>query len=169
MSSLSPVTDDERSAVRMPVSVAVPGRVANSRSPHGSGAVLAALTEWPDIETGQLCRCSCHPQLPSNDLHNFGFACNCIRTRDQRRDSVRELLNSIDEYWQSPEGLEDRAADNAAEEELQAWLAQQQDVVVAELRQRTRGLDRTVAAGQDLGRRGAHRDSASRADSKNAR
>lgn len=91
-----------------------------------AAAVLAALTEWPDIETGQLCRCSCHPQLPSSDLHDFGFACNCIRTRDQRRDSVRELLNSIDEYWQSPEGLEARAAD----QELQAWLAQQQDVVV---------------------------------------
>lgn len=65
-------------------------------------AVLAALTEWNDSETGELCRCSCHPQLPSSDLHDFGFDCNCTRTHDQRRDSIRKLLNDIDEYWRPP-------------------------------------------------------------------
>lgn len=93
-------------------------------------AVLAALTEWADIETGELCRCSCHPQLPSSDLHDFGFSCNCTRTRHQRHDSIRKMLNEFDEYWRSPEGLEVRAADDAAEQELQVWLAQQQGVVV---------------------------------------
>ncbi|BBZ50339.1 hypothetical protein H7H82_13915 [Mycobacterium heidelbergense] len=91
---------------------------------------LDALTEWRDIETGELCSCSCHPQLPSNDLHDLGFACNCTRTRRQRRESFRGLLNAGDEYWQSPEGLQLRAADEAAEDELQAWLVQQQGVVV---------------------------------------
>lgn len=93
-------------------------------------AVLAALTEWPDIETGELCRCSCHPKLPSSEFHDFGFGCNCTRTHKHRRDSVRKLMNDIDEYWRSPEGLEARAADKAAEDELQAWLSQQQGVVV---------------------------------------
>lgn len=89
-------------------------------------AVLAALTEWPDIETGEPCRCSCHPQLPSSELHDFGFGCNCTRTHKDRRDSVRKLLNDIDEYWRSPEESEIRAA----EDELQAWLRRQQGVVV---------------------------------------
>lgn len=93
-------------------------------------AVLAALTEWPDIETGELCSCSCHPQLPSSELRDLGFACNCTRARQHRPDSVRWLVNDIDEYWRSPEGLEVRAADEAAEDELQAWLSQQQGVVV---------------------------------------
>jgi hypothetical protein len=92
--------------------------------------VLAALTEWPDIETRELCRCSCHPQLPSSELHDFGFDCNCTRTHDQRRDSIRKLLNDIDEYWRSPEGLEVRAADDAVEGQLHAWLSQQQGVAV---------------------------------------
>lgn len=93
-------------------------------------AALAALTEWTDIETGERCRCSCHPQLPSSDLHDSGFDCNCTRTRDQRRNSIHKLLNDIDEYWKSPEGLEVRAADDAVEGQLHAWLAQQQGVAV---------------------------------------
>jgi len=93
-------------------------------------AALAALTEWTDSETGQHCRCSCHPQLPGSELHDFGFDCNCTRTYDQRRNSVRKLLNDINAFWRSPEGLKVRAADEAAEDELQAWLSQQQGVVV---------------------------------------
>lgn len=93
-------------------------------------ALLAALTEWPDIDTGELCRCSCHPQLPSSDLHDFGFACNCSRTREQRRESFRQLIAGNHTYWQSPEGLQVRAADQIAQQELQAWLAQQQGVVI---------------------------------------
>lgn len=95
-----------------------------------AAAVLSALTEWPDIESGELCSCSCHPHLPSSDLHDFGFDCTCTRTRDQRRESFQQLLNGIDEYWQSPEGLAVRAADEAAEKELQTWLAQQPAVMV---------------------------------------
>ncbi|MDO3401269.1 hypothetical protein QWI29_14610 [Mycolicibacterium neoaurum] len=95
-----------------------------------AAAALSALTEWPDIETGELCRCSCHPQLPNTDLHDFGFDCTCARTRDQRRESFQQLLNGIDEYWQSPEGLQIRAADEAAEQELQDWLAHHPGVVV---------------------------------------
>lgn len=93
-------------------------------------AVLSTLTEWLDVETGELCPCSCHPQLPNSDLHDFGFGCNCTRTRDQRGSSFRELLSAINEYWQSPEGLQIRAADKAAEKELQTWLAHSPGVVV---------------------------------------
>lgn len=93
-------------------------------------ALLTALTDWPDIETGELCRCSCHPQLPSSNLHDFGFGCNCTRTRDQRRESFQQLLNGIDEYWQSPEAFQIRAADEAAEQDLQTWLAHHPGVVV---------------------------------------
>jgi hypothetical protein len=108
--------------------------VLGERGIADSGAVaevtLAALTEWRDIETDEPCRCSCHPQLPNSDLHDFGLNCGCTRTRDQQRESFRQLLNGIDEYWQSPEGLLVRAADEAAEEDLQAWLDQQPGVVV---------------------------------------
>ncbi|MCG7594576.1 hypothetical protein [Mycobacterium sp. PSTR-4-N] len=93
-------------------------------------ALLTALTEWPDIETGELCRCSCHPQLPSSDLHDFGFGCTCTRTHDQRRESFRRLFDGIDGYWQSPEGLRIRAADETAEQDLQTWLAEHPGVVV---------------------------------------
>ncbi|ULN47855.1 hypothetical protein MI170_00225 [Mycolicibacterium goodii] len=92
--------------------------------------VISALTEWPDVETGEPCRCSCHPQLPGSELHDFGFDCNCTRTQDQRRNSVRKLLTDLDGYWRSPEGFRARASDEAAEDELQAWLNQQQGVVV---------------------------------------
>lgn len=102
-----------------------------SADPAGMAeALLTALTEWPDIETGELCPCSCHPQLPSSGLHDFGFGCNCTRTRGQRRESFRQLLNGIDEYSQSAASPQIRAADEAAEQDLHTWLAQHPGVVV---------------------------------------
>lgn len=91
---------------------------------------LAAFTEWRDIETGERCRCSCHPQLPADDHHDFGFDCPCTHIRAQRRQSIQKALNEIDEYWDSPDGISARAADTAADRELQTWLTQQPNVTV---------------------------------------
>ncbi|MDV3131453.1 hypothetical protein [Mycobacterium sp. 29Ha] len=91
---------------------------------------LNALTQWRDINTGGLCRCSCHPQLPDHARHDFGFDCYCTRPPDQQRDAFRQVLNELDEYWQTPAGLQSRAATAAAEQELHAWLDQHPGVSV---------------------------------------
>ena len=72
--------------------------------------VLDALTEWHHIDSGERCRCSCHPQLPHSDQHDYGFDCVCTRTRQQRRESFLRALNEIREQWQSPNGEQTRAA-----------------------------------------------------------
>lgn len=92
--------------------------------------VLDALTEWRYIDSGERCACSCHPRLPDSDRHDYGFDCVCTRTAEQRRESFQQALNDIREYWQSPDGEQIRAADQAAEVELQQWLAHQPGVVV---------------------------------------
>lgn len=92
--------------------------------------VLDALTEWRYIDTGERCTCSCHPRLPDSDRHDYGFDCVCSHTREQRRDSFQQVLNEIRELWRSPDGEQARAADQAAEADLQAWLAQHPGVVV---------------------------------------
>lgn len=106
-------------------------------SRHGvdnSGALaevaLSALTEWRYLDSGERCRCSCHPRLPDSDLHDYGFDCACTRTREQRRATVQQWLNDLDAYRKSPDGQHARAAAQAAEAELHAWLAQHPGVVV---------------------------------------
>lgn len=91
---------------------------------------LDALTEWRDINSGERCRCSCHPQLPAHARHDDGFDCRCTRTPDQRRDAFRQVLNELAEYWQTPAGRQSRAATAAAEQELQDWLDQNPGVGV---------------------------------------
>lgn len=92
--------------------------------------VLDALTEWRYIDSGERCVCSCHPRLPDSDRHDYGFDCGCTRTRDQRRESFQQVLNAIRELWQSPDGEQTRAANEAAEAELHDWLTQHPGVVV---------------------------------------
>ncbi|WP_242453390.1 hypothetical protein [Mycolicibacterium sp. P9-64] len=89
-----------------------------------------ALTEWRYVDTGERCRCSCHPSLPSSDRHDYGFDCTCTHTPEQRRESFRGALNEIREYWQSPEAKQNKAANQAAEAELQNWLTRDPGVVV---------------------------------------
>jgi hypothetical protein len=43
---------------------------------------------------------------------------------------LQELFDHMDEFWRSPEGEQLRAAQQAAEADLQAWLADQPGVVV---------------------------------------
>ena len=92
--------------------------------------VLDALTEWRYVDSSERCACSCHPQLPDSDRHDYGFDCMCTRTREQRRASFHQALNDIRELWQSPSGEQTRYAKQAAEAALQAWLAQHPGVVV---------------------------------------
>lgn len=92
--------------------------------------VLDELTERRYIDSGERCRCSCHPRLPDSDRHDYGFDCVCTRTREQRRKSFLEALNEIRELWQSPNGEQTHAAKQAAEAELQAWLAQHPGVAI---------------------------------------
>lgn len=92
--------------------------------------VLDALAEWHHIDSGERCRCSCHPQLPHSDLHDYGFECVCTRTREQRRESFHQALNEIRELWQSSDSGRTQAVKQAAEAELQAWLTQHPGVVV---------------------------------------
>jgi hypothetical protein len=102
--------------------VAEPGELAD--------ATLDALTEWRYVDTGEHCRCSCHPRLPESDLHDFGFGCVCTRMPEDRRHAFRKWRNDIQAFWRSPEGQRITAAERAAEVELQEWLAVQQGVVV---------------------------------------
>lgn len=41
---------------------------------------LKALTDWRYIDSGERCRCGCHPRLPESDFHDYGFDCVCTRT-----------------------------------------------------------------------------------------
>jgi hypothetical protein len=91
---------------------------------------LDALTVGRYIDSGERCRCACHPRLPETDLHDYGFACTCARTREERRRTWHEWLNDIKAFWESPEGQKIRADEQAAEADLQAWLAVQPGVTV---------------------------------------
>jgi hypothetical protein len=91
---------------------------------------LDALTVWRYIDSGERCRCSCHPRLPESDLHDYGFGCVCTRMPEARRRAFRKWRNDIQVFWRSPEGQRITAAERAAEADLQAWLAIQEGVVV---------------------------------------
>lgn len=91
---------------------------------------LDALTVWRYIDTGERCRCSCHPRLPETDLHDYGFACPCARTPQDRRRAWEEWRNDIKAFWESLAGKQITADEQAAEADPQAWLATQHEVVV---------------------------------------
>jgi hypothetical protein len=91
---------------------------------------LDALTVWRYIDSGERCRCSCHPRLPESDLHDYGFDCVCARTPEDRRRAFNEWRNGIEAFWRSPEGQQITVAEQAADAELQTWLAEQTGVIV---------------------------------------
>jgi hypothetical protein len=102
--------------------VAEPGELA--------AVALDALTVWRYVDSGERCRCSCHPRLPDSDLHDYGFDCVCTRTPEERRRVFDEWRISIQEFWRSPEGQQIQAAERGADAELEAWLAQRRGVLV---------------------------------------
>lgn len=91
---------------------------------------LDALIVWRYVDTGERCRCACHPRLPDTDLHDYGFDCVCAHTPEERRRAFQRWLDDIKAFWQSPDGQQIKAAEHAGEAELQAWLANQHGVVV---------------------------------------
>jgi hypothetical protein len=93
-------------------------------------AALDALTVWRYVDSGERCRCLCHPRLPESDLHDYGFACACTRTPKDRRSVFAQWRNSFEDFRRSPEGQRITAAERAHEADLQAWLAVQNDVIV---------------------------------------
>ncbi len=92
--------------------------------------VLNALTEWRYIDSGVRCTCSCHPQLPDSDRHDYGFDCVCRRTLEHRRESLQRALNEIRDAGQSAEGEQARNASQASEADLQDWVAEHPGVAV---------------------------------------
>ncbi|GAB1815914.1 hypothetical protein MUNTM_49540 [Mycobacterium sp. MUNTM1] len=92
---------------------------------------LNALTDWRYIDSDEQCRCSCHPRLPETDRHDYGFDCVCTRTPEDRRRTFHNWLDNLSAFWRSPEGQQIKAEEQAAEAELQAWLARQEGVTVS--------------------------------------
>jgi predicted nucleotidyltransferase len=95
-----------------------------------SDVALDALTGWRYIDSGERCSCSCHPRLPESDFHDYGFGCVCAQTPEDRRRAFDRWRNDIHAFWESPEGQRIKAAERAAEAELEAWLVAQPGVVV---------------------------------------
>jgi hypothetical protein len=93
-------------------------------------AALDALTVWRYVDSGKRCTCSCHPRLPETHLHDYGFDCVCARPPEERRRAFHKWLDDIKAFWQSPEDQKIKAAEQADEAELQAWLAEQPEVTV---------------------------------------
>jgi len=91
---------------------------------------LDTLTAWRDVETGAPCRCSCHPQLPTSDRHDYGFDCMCTKTREDRKRVFDSLRRQNKEFWNSPEGQEIAAAKRAKQTELREWVATEPDVAI---------------------------------------
>lgn len=91
---------------------------------------LDALTLWRHVDSNELCPCSCHPRLPESDFHDYGFGCSCTRTAQEQRRALDNWRKETTAFWQSPEGKRIRAAERAAEAELETWLATQRGVVV---------------------------------------
>lgn len=79
---------------------------------------------------GHECACSCHPRLPTSDLHDFGFACPCSLTPEERRASFERWRAEIDAYWESPEGSAATAQRAAEDAELAVWIADHPGVEV---------------------------------------
>jgi hypothetical protein len=91
---------------------------------------LDALTVWRYVDSGERCRCACHPRLPETDLHDYGFGCVCAQTPQQRRRGFDEWRKSIKAFWNSPDGVRIAEAERAADAALETWLAGQRGVVV---------------------------------------
>jgi hypothetical protein len=91
---------------------------------------LDALTDWRYVDSGERCRCSCHPGLPETDFHDYGFGCVCARAPEDRRRAMDNWRKNMAAFWKSPEGQNIIADEQAADADLQAWLAVQQGVIV---------------------------------------
>jgi len=94
--------------------------------------VYAALFVYPDVESGEPCRCSCHPRLPDGDLHDHGRSCSCTRTKEERAAWWADWQRGMDAFWASPEGQAATEARRRENEELREWLVGDPGVVITE-------------------------------------
>jgi len=62
-----------------------------------ANAILDALTVWRRTGSDEPCRCSCHPHLPTSDHHDFGFACTCLQTPEERKRGWDDWKARMDE------------------------------------------------------------------------
>lgn len=81
-------------------------------------------------DDGHECACSCHPQLPTSDHHDFGFSCNCGLSPEERRERFAAWRADMDAYWESAEGRAETARREAEEAELAVWVADHAGVEV---------------------------------------
>lgn len=81
-------------------------------------------------ERAEPCQCSCHPRPPTSDFHDYGDACPCQQTAEERRRHWEEWEKKNDRYSASPEGRAITARRQAEEDELAAWIASDPGVVV---------------------------------------
>lgn len=102
--------------------VAAPGELAD--------VALNTLTSWRYVDSGEPCPCSCHPRLPESNFHDYGFACTCAQTPEERRSAWTNWIEANRQFWDSPEGRRIKAAELAEEAELESWLATQRGVIV---------------------------------------
>lgn len=94
-------------------------------------AVLDGFFVIRCVESGEPCTCSCHPQLPETDQHDYGSDCFCRRTAAQRQASWAEWEAEQDRYWASPDGVAITAERKAERAALEAWVAADPGVEVA--------------------------------------
>ncbi|MGH9057145.1 MAG: hypothetical protein ACRDYY_14980 [Acidimicrobiales bacterium] len=100
------------------------------QAPEWGEALLDCLFKVTPVDGGDPCSCSCHPRLPGDEFHDYGFGCACQKTATERRGWWEKWSAERKTYWSSPEGLEERARRQAEEDDLVAWLAGEPDVVV---------------------------------------
>lgn len=93
-------------------------------------AILDALFVVERVDNDDECACSCHPKLPSSDLHDYGFDCSCRHTAEENRERFEQWRAEIDAYWDSPEGQANQQARAGEEAELEAWLTAETGVTV---------------------------------------
>jgi len=86
-----------------------------------AGLAIQRLFVQPE-RGAQSCGCACHPRLPADDLHDFGFDCPCSRPDDP---GSRRTVGAWRTIAEEPAVT---AARQAEERELDAWIATQPDV-----------------------------------------
>ena len=93
-------------------------------------AILDVLFVVARVDSDGECACSCHPKLPTSDLHDYGFDCSCRHTAEENRDRWEQSLAEIDAYWESPEGQAARESRIREDAELEAWLNSETGVTI---------------------------------------
>ena len=95
-----------------------------------ANAILDALFVVELDDSDGECRCSCHPRLPSSDVHDYGFDCGCRHTAEENRRHLEQLRAELDAYWNSPEGQAIRESQAREDAELDGWLDSETGVTI---------------------------------------